>query len=61
MSSKTQKKGGKSAIDEVVSREYTIHMHKRVRAGQTNLGGEDAAWEGSIDQGLVAMAALWDR
>ncbi|KXJ91357.1 60S ribosomal protein L31 [Microdochium bolleyi] len=30
MSSKTQKKGGKSAIDEVVSREYTIHMHKRL-------------------------------
>jgi len=30
MSSKG-KKPAKSAIDEVVAREYTIHMHKRVR------------------------------
>lgn len=34
MSTKTQKKTGKaqrSAIADVVAREYTIHMHKRVR------------------------------
>ena len=34
MSTKTQKKSGKtqrSAIADVVAREYTIHMHKRVR------------------------------
>lgn len=27
---KGQKKGGRSAIADVVSREYTIHLHKRV-------------------------------
>jgi large subunit ribosomal protein L31e len=34
MSSKTKKPSGKpqrSAIADVVAREYTIHMHKRVR------------------------------
>lgn len=37
MSTKTKKTGGKpqrSAIQDVVAREYTIHMHKRVRALQ---------------------------
>jgi large subunit ribosomal protein L31e len=35
MSTKTKKPAGKasrSAIQDVVAREYTIHMHKRVRA-----------------------------
>lgn len=33
MSSTTKKTGkqGRSAIADVVAREYTIHMHKRVR------------------------------
>lgn len=31
MSSKGKKPAGKSAIDQVVAREYTIHLHKRVR------------------------------
>jgi large subunit ribosomal protein L31e len=34
MSTKTKKPAGKasrSAIQDVVAREYTIHMHKRVR------------------------------
>ncbi|KAI5310577.1 60S ribosomal protein L31 [Ascosphaera atra] len=30
MSAQTGKKGGRSAISDVVSREYTIHLHKRV-------------------------------
>jgi large subunit ribosomal protein L31e len=28
----TQKKQGRSAIEDVVAREYTIHLHKRVRS-----------------------------
>lgn len=36
MSNKTKEqkpaKGGRSAIDDVVAREYTIHLHKRVRS-----------------------------
>lgn len=31
MSSKGKKPATKSAIEQVVSREYTIHLHKRVR------------------------------
>ncbi|KAI0170323.1 60S ribosomal protein L31B [Pestalotiopsis sp. IQ-011] len=30
MSSKGKKPAGKSAIDQVVAREYTIHLHKRL-------------------------------
>lgn len=29
---KTGKAQGRSAIDDVVAREYTIHLHKRVRS-----------------------------
>jgi hypothetical protein len=29
-----KKTAGKSAIDQVVAREYTIHLHKRVRFSQ---------------------------
>jgi large subunit ribosomal protein L31e len=35
MSAKTKKpagKAGRSAIADVVAREYTIHLHKRVRS-----------------------------
>jgi hypothetical protein len=35
MSSKGKKPAGKSAIDQVVAREYTIHLHKRVRPATT--------------------------
>lgn len=34
MSSK--QKSGRSAIQDVVAREYTIHMHKRVRFTKTD-------------------------
>lgn len=31
---KTKTKGGRSALADVVAREYTIHLHKRVRLSQ---------------------------
>lgn len=44
MSSTTKKTGkqGRSAIADVVAREYTIHLHKRVRF--TDLDTESQYW-----------------
>lgn len=52
MSTKQKKTGGKqrSAIADVVAREYTIHMHKRVSRHHRNQTAQ--LQDGTADDGL---------
>jgi len=66
---KGKKPAGKpqrSAIADVVAREYTIHMHKRVRSGLrlttdqlrvgTHRGGSKGLWANCFDQQLHGVS-----
>lgn len=54
---KTKTKGGRSALADVVAREYTIHLHKRVRLSQLfrgywlSVGGRKDGMEEGIGAG----------